>query len=202
LTKANFFDNIILGGDKKMNMRIKELRKSLNLNQTEFGKKLGITTTAVSKIEKKTNNLSEQNIKAICREFNVNEEWLRTGKGEMFKQEKNYSLDEFLRKRNATSLEIEFMKIYFSLEENIRKKIISDFKKAVLEEEFANPKISDNVSDEISVTEENQKETKEILPEHKNMSTGEITKQMASLENLLEKRQKEELLALQNTKKA
>ena len=64
-----------------MNNRIKELRKAVNLTQDEFGKRLGISNTAISKIEKGENNVSEQNIISICREFNVNENWLRTGEG-------------------------------------------------------------------------------------------------------------------------
>ena len=48
---------------------------------SEFGKSLGISNTAISKIEKGENNVSESNIISICREFGVNEEWLRTGAG-------------------------------------------------------------------------------------------------------------------------
>ena len=117
-----------------MNKRIKELRKKLKLTQANFGKQIGLKATAIGMYESGDRNITEQTIKLICREFNVNEEWLRNGKGEMFKKEKNYSLDEFLKKRNATPLEIEFMKIYFSLDETTRKKIISDFKKAILEQ--------------------------------------------------------------------
>ena len=64
-----------------MNERFKEVRKTLGLTQSEFGKSLGISNTAISKIEKGENNVSESNIISICREFGVNEEWLRTGAG-------------------------------------------------------------------------------------------------------------------------
>ena len=64
-----------------MNERFKEVRKTLGLTQSEFGKSLGISNTAISKIEKGENNVSESNIIPICREFGVNEEWLRTGVG-------------------------------------------------------------------------------------------------------------------------
>lgn len=179
-----------------MKDRLKKIRKTLDLTMEKFGEKVGMKKNTISQLESGKNNITESLIKLICLEFNINEEWLRTGKGEMFKQEKEYSLDEFLKKRNATSLEIEFMKIYFSLDENIRKKIISDFKEAVFKEEFINPKISENAVDEISVTEE------DIPKECKNMSVDEITKQIDMWENLLEKKQEEELSALQNTKNA
>ena len=64
-----------------MNERFKEVRKTLGLTQSEFGKSLGISNTAISKSEKGENNVSESNIISICREFGVNEEWLRTGVG-------------------------------------------------------------------------------------------------------------------------
>lgn len=64
-----------------MNERFKKVRKTLGLTQSEFGKSLGISNTAISKIEKGENNVSESNIISICREFGVNEEWLRTGAG-------------------------------------------------------------------------------------------------------------------------
>lgn len=67
-----------------MNTRIKALRKSLSLTLEEFGKKLGVTRSAIGHIEKGTRGLTEQMILSISREFNVDEEWLRTGQGEMF----------------------------------------------------------------------------------------------------------------------
>lgn len=64
--------------------RVKELRKSLNYTLDKFGGKLGVQKSAISKIEKGDNNLTDQMLKAICREFDINEEWLRTGEGEMY----------------------------------------------------------------------------------------------------------------------
>ena len=67
-----------------MNERVKELRKCLGLSGEKFGNRLGVGKTAISLIESGKNNLTEQMIKSICREFGVSEEWLRTGEGEMF----------------------------------------------------------------------------------------------------------------------
>ncbi|MDO5432997.1 helix-turn-helix domain-containing protein [Eubacterium sp.] len=69
--------------DNLLNQRVLTVRKHSKLTQSEFGKRIGISNTAVSKIEKCENNVSEQNIIAICREFNINEIWLRTGEGDM-----------------------------------------------------------------------------------------------------------------------
>lgn len=74
-----------------MGERVKELRKALGLSGEKFGEKIGLKRNSLSQIETGKNNLSEQNILAICREFNVNEDWLRTGSGEMFK---DMTLDE------------------------------------------------------------------------------------------------------------
>lgn len=68
-----------------MNERIKTLRKTLGLTLEKFGQKLGVGKTAINKLEKGENNVTEQMFKSICREFDVNEEWLRYGTGEMFR---------------------------------------------------------------------------------------------------------------------
>ncbi|MDE6365192.1 MAG: helix-turn-helix domain-containing protein, partial [Lachnospiraceae bacterium] len=65
-----------------MNERIKELRKELNLTLEKFGERLGIQKATLSKIENGTVSITERNIAAICREVNVNENWLRTGEGD------------------------------------------------------------------------------------------------------------------------
>lgn len=67
-----------------MNERLRTLRKKLGMTLNEFGEKLGVTGTAISRIEKGNRNFTEQMVISVCREFNVNEEWLRTGEGEMF----------------------------------------------------------------------------------------------------------------------
>ena len=67
-----------------MNERIKELRNSLGLTLEKFGEPIGLKKSGLSLVENGKNALTEQNIKAICRVYNVNEEWLRTGEGEMF----------------------------------------------------------------------------------------------------------------------
>ena len=67
-----------------MNNRIKFLRKSLNLTQQEFADKLNIKRGAVSNYEIGRNQPIDAVISLICREFNVNENWLRSGEGEMF----------------------------------------------------------------------------------------------------------------------
>ena len=66
-----------------MNSRIKELRNYLNLNQKDFGSSIGLRSS-ISEIENGKAPITERTIIAICSKFNVNEEWLKTGEGEMF----------------------------------------------------------------------------------------------------------------------
>ncbi len=63
--------------------RIKKVRKELDFTQQAFGKKIGMKQNTIALIEG-GRGTSDQTIYAICREFNVNETWLRTGEGEMF----------------------------------------------------------------------------------------------------------------------
>lgn len=67
-----------------MNERVKELRAALGLSAEKFGSRIGVTRSAISKMELGVCKISEQSIISICREFNVNEDWLRNGTGEMF----------------------------------------------------------------------------------------------------------------------
>lgn len=69
-----------------MNKRIREVRKTLGLSQVMFAQKIGLKQNAVSYLEKCGSTVTEQNIKAICAQFHVNENWLRTGEGPMFTQ--------------------------------------------------------------------------------------------------------------------
>ena len=67
-----------------MKDRIRLLRKELKLNQTDFGERIGVKQASVAGYEAGIRTPLDAVITSICREFNVSEDWLRTGKGEMF----------------------------------------------------------------------------------------------------------------------
>lgn len=98
-----------------MNERIKLLRKTLGLSQRDFGEKIGISDPAVSKLEKGTNVPSEQTVKSICREFNVNHAWLLEGKGDMFSAVPETLLDEVAEEYELDELDKLLVKKYMQL---------------------------------------------------------------------------------------
>lgn len=67
-----------------MSERLKQLRKTLKLTQQEFADRIGIARGNIGAYEVGKNAPSDAVISLICREFNVNEKWLRSGEGEMF----------------------------------------------------------------------------------------------------------------------
>lgn len=85
-----------------MNTRIKELRNYLNLSQKDFGNNIGLQHSSLSDIERGKAPVTERTIIAICSKFNVNEEWLKTGKGEMFNIE-DEKFDQFFNIYNNLS---------------------------------------------------------------------------------------------------
>ena len=68
-----------------MNTRIRILREHLNMNQEDFGAKIGVRRSTITNYETGARIPLDTVVSSICREFNVNEVWLRTGEGEMFR---------------------------------------------------------------------------------------------------------------------
>ena len=116
-----------------MNTRIKQIREYWDLTQEEFGKKIGSARNTIANYENGNRNPSNSVIISICREFNVNKDWLRTGNGEMFKEsplrnEVGYYVEELLEdfKDNPFyDMIIEMMKTYAELDDK-SKKVLRD----------------------------------------------------------------------------
>lgn len=104
--------------------RVKEIRTSMSLNQSEFASRLGVISATISRIEKGNRNITEQMLLSICREFHVNEHWLRTGEGEMFTQPETFSLDEYAQKSQLSELELDIIKSYMDLNKDVRQAIL------------------------------------------------------------------------------
>ena len=112
-----------------INERIRYLRKDeLGLTQAEFAEKLGLKQGSFSSIESGNATVTDRTVKAICMVFNVREEWLRTGEGEMYSPEPVFSLDRFVAERGATELELAIVKAYFELDPATRRTVLEHFK--------------------------------------------------------------------------
>ncbi len=86
--------------------RIRKTRKELGLTLEKFGESLGVGKGAISAIENGKRNLTDQMAISICREFNVNENWLRTGEGEMFIElSRDEQIAEFVGRTLSTESE-------------------------------------------------------------------------------------------------
>lgn len=101
--------------------RVKEIRKSLDLTLEKFGEKLGVTKTTISRIEKGINNLTEQMTISICREYNVNYDYLTCGDGEMFDDLPQTVIDELCAQYNLSDSEKAIIEMYVSLPEDFRQ---------------------------------------------------------------------------------
>jgi len=101
--------------------RLTELRKNLdNMKQGEFAKRISTTQGHVSDIENGRKDLSERTIKLICSEFNVNENWLRTGEGEMFIENDGSILAALSAEFNLTDWENRMLETYLRLPSETR----------------------------------------------------------------------------------
>ena len=101
--------------------RVKELRKTLGLTMEKFGNRLGVTKVAISNIERGNRKLTEQMLRSICREFDVNEDWLRTGEGEMLlpvsRERKLARLTKNILNEESTSFKNRFISMLAGLTE-------------------------------------------------------------------------------------
>lgn len=66
-----------------MNERLKEIRAKSGLSMKKFGEIIGVSDSTIALIEKGTRGITDRVVRDVCREFNINEKWLRTGNGEM-----------------------------------------------------------------------------------------------------------------------
>lgn len=115
----------------ELHERIRELRKNyLHMSQTAFGAKLGVSRSVINNIELNALARPDQKlslIKLMCREFSVNEEWLLHGSMPMFVTPETFSLDQYLKEKGCTELEMEIVKAYFELDMDTRQKVFDHF---------------------------------------------------------------------------
>lgn len=114
-----------------MNERLKLLRTSLNISQSDFAIKIGVSRSAVSRLESGDINFTEQMILSICREFNVNRAWFVEGVGEMFTNLPETILDELAMQYELTDSERELVADFVSLPKEQRAILMNFLRKTM-----------------------------------------------------------------------
>lgn len=106
--------------------RLKKLRKTLNLKQETFGEKIKLSRSHVSSLENGVREVTDRIISDICREFNVDEHWLRTGEGGedvIFVENDSAIIAELANEYKLDAVDIKIIEHYIKLPDEDRKKI-------------------------------------------------------------------------------
>lgn len=93
------------------------------MSQGAFGKKLGVTGAGISKIENGKRNLTEQMLLMICKEFLINENWLRHGDGEIFQRKQPDTIEQLGKLYLLDDLDKRIITEYLKLDEKKRSVI-------------------------------------------------------------------------------
>ncbi len=107
-----------------INERIKHLRKSLSLNQTDFGGKIGIKVSQASYIEKVGNPVSPRVIQLICTTFNISEKWLVEGKGDMYVSTEDAIIEKVSQMYDLTPQQEAFARKWLQLPTDVRESVL------------------------------------------------------------------------------
>ena len=110
----------------------------------KFGEKLGVKKAAISAIENGNRNITEQMVKSICREYNVNYDYLMYDKGDMFDDLPQTILDELCAQYNLDELDRQIVDIYISLPKQLRDSVKEHIKKTYFNGEAKKNSSGDN----------------------------------------------------------
>lgn len=108
----------------KLQTRLKEIRKYLNLTQSEFGKGIGISQGGYGALETGVRSLTDRTISQICQTYNVNEDWLRTGAGDMFADRTPALIERMKDELALSDQEIEILTVFLDFPSEERKQVL------------------------------------------------------------------------------
>lgn len=114
-----------------MHERIRKLRRELDLTQEKFAERIGIKRNTIATYESGRNEPVDSVVALICREFHVNEEWLRNGTGEMFAQDSEDELQALTEKYSLSPADRVLIEKYISLKADTRNAILEFMKDVV-----------------------------------------------------------------------
>lgn len=109
------------------NQRIKKIRRNLDLTQQEFAERIGVSRANIGKYETGISEPSAAVLSLICREFDVREEWLRTGDGEMFKPKPSDILDQLAYKYKLFNFDYVMIEKFLAMPPDLRRAIYDHF---------------------------------------------------------------------------
>lgn len=115
--------------------RVKEVRKALGLTLDKFGVKIGMKKNSISQVENGHNALTEQMAISICREYNVNYDYLINGEGEMFDDLPQTVLDELCAQYDLDDLDRTLVEMYLEMPEQVRDYLKQEIRKRFLKED-------------------------------------------------------------------
>lgn len=105
--------------DKVVGKRVRKMRDTLGFSQEEFGLRIGMTRSAISKIEKGWSVVTDKNKLLICQRFGINRDWLETGEGDMLQPE--LEPETIISMLDiADPLDVEIVLAYLRLDEKYR----------------------------------------------------------------------------------
>lgn len=146
----------------EVNLRFKELRKACKKTQIDFGKVLGISSSGIANIETGQRSVTEKHLIMLSNwnEYNVNIDWLRTGKGDMFLPNETDALELIRKEYGLTDTQFKFVANFLRLPEN-EKDIIFHF----LESVFAGDETMENkVEKELEMVPDDPAELEKNYP--------------------------------------
>ena len=140
---------------KTIQERIKFIRKEKNLNQEEFGERLGVGKYVIANIELNRVEPKELLINHICDIYAINKEWILNGTGEVYKTTEKNIINDLVKEFDLDEDELSIIKSYINLPKIQRKNFVSILKAMVSpsdEEKTYDEKLQ-QVADELKVTE-------------------------------------------------
>jgi DNA-binding helix-turn-helix protein len=108
-----------------INDRIKQVRKSLKLNQADFGEQVALAQTYLSQIERGDREVTEKILKLVCLQFNVSERWLRTGEGSMFEESSDSLISQLCEKYKLDNMAHIILKTFVAMPQNERDTVMN-----------------------------------------------------------------------------
>lgn len=147
--------------------RVKEIRTSLKMTAEKFGERLGVGRSAISNIESGARKVTDQMRRSICREYNVNYDWLANGTGEIFTEYKTL-VDEVAARFNFGELEKRILSGYMKLRPKDKEKVLEYIRVFMLGQQADNQE--DEIENEVEdyrrqlELEKRQEEQSEVSP--------------------------------------